>query len=435
MTYTITFEQRADNANYGKIVLVATRGGGDDATVNVFIDLIAPDGTSLNTKNFASPDLVVTTPKTKTWSIPLDSDDDYLRGTYTVALYVEQTVSTPGTQTLDEDSEYYFNAYDNLSNLTWNETCVPGAAAILQLVDSGNYTDFTVVSKEIKIVYPPQENKADLTGSGTSLSINPRWSNVDYVGSVRTECFLTTDDGDVDWFEQYSFDAQNTKTFQCSSCDITECVSEFANKIAAKPSLSPADEKLLNLVLLYETAYRNAKACGNTSQASSFVTKIKTLIGCDCGCDESDEPSPITSEALDGLINTTNEPTAWTLITNSDLAGAWDTETYPDHQLMWRQHGEYQVEIIGRLGSTGLLSGLGSAFLSGYFEAEGITLLDHYEFPAQLVANGGAPSIRFGGVFSVAYSGTTDTITLTVSNDVTPSGQAWFSIHAFIPMA
>ena len=94
MTYRITFEQRQGNANYGKIVLVATREGGDDATVNVYIDLVDPSGSAVNTHNFAVPDLEVTTPGTKTWAIPTDANGDSLRGTYSLKIWEEIVCSS-----------------------------------------------------------------------------------------------------------------------------------------------------------------------------------------------------------------------------------------------------------------------------------------------------------------------------------------------------
>lgn len=434
MRYTVTFEQRTDNADYGKVVFVATREVADDATVNVYIDLISPDGVSVNTKNFATPDLVVTTPGTKKWSIPTDSNGDLLRGTYTIRVYVEQTITTPGTQTLDESQTYYYNAHENLADLTWQEVCVPGVVASLTLIDSATYAGFTVLDRVLKIVFPPQEGLADLTTDGTSLQIQPHWSGVDYVGSVVTECYKQSDDSaDLEWFEYYNFAQQLTKTFSCSSCDISECMGDFATTMAAKTSLSQADRDKMALVSTYEMAYRTAINCGNMADAATWAGKIKTTIGCDCGCDETaTTPAPITS-IIPELVE--SNASVWTVIEDADLANSWDTDTYPDQQLRWRRISNSHIELMGRLGKTGLSSGTGSAFLSNYFTSHGITLLDYYDEPAMLVGNGGSPSVRFGGSFSVSYTGTIDVWTLTVSNDVTPSGTAVFAIHALIPIA
>ena len=438
MTYRITFEQRQGNANYGKIVLVATREGGDDATVNVYIDLVDPSGSAVNTHNFAVPDLEVTTPGTKTWAIPTDANGDSLRGTYSLKIWEEQTISDPDVQVKTQDESYYFKAYSNKADLSWNEICVPGVVGILTLVDAGDYSDLVETNRELKIVFPPEEGLADLTGTGTSLTINPHWTGVSYIGSVSAEYYTQNDDSvPVEWFEQYKFSGQLVKEFNCSSCEITDCIQEYAVKLAAKTSLSQSDKDTMDRLSIYEIAYRSAKNCGNLADAAAWVTKIKALLDCDCGCGEtSSGAAPFETAIFDDLLNSVSPvPTDWTLIGASDtFGGAWNTTTNASPQLQWRRIGNSHIELMGYVGKSGLTAGTAPTIMLGYFKNLGITLKSFYGLPVTLAENGGSPAMQYGGGLTVQYSGSNDNIAIHISPDLTPSGTMRFYVHAFIPI-
>lgn len=434
MTYQVTFEER-NLADKGKIVLLSTREGGDDATVNLYVNIIDPSGSYVVQKNLSVPNAAVTTPSTLKFNIPLDSSGEPMRGTYTFEFTIEQTVTTPGTKTVDQSFTHYYKWLGNNSSLAWEETCVAGAAAILKLVDSGDYSQLTMVSRELKIIYPPQEQLPDLTGAGTQLSILPRWVNVTYMGSLDSEYYnLTATNADVNVYERYDIQAQANIDFTCGNCNLSSCIAAYAKKLGTNPG--PADYQKLQLLSIYLEAYKGAIGCGNTEDAALFSSKIEEILDCDCGCSDNPTSAPIEfdNSLLDDVIGTQGAPGAWTLFTDADLQGSWVTESYANEQLRWRRIGDAHIEIIGRAASTGLTSGLGTTLLTGYFAAQGIALQPYMTHSIMLVENNGLSSIRFGGHFFVSYSGSNDTFTLYVSNDVTPVSLAGFSIHAFIPI-
>jgi hypothetical protein len=437
MTYDFTFEQRQGNADYGKLVLEGTLGGGDDILVNVFVDLISPTGISINTHNFAVPDLAVATTAEKKWDIPTDANGDYVRGTYTIRIYEEQTVSAAGATPLVISESYYYQAFDSKSNLSWSEVCVPGVVGVLTLVDAGDYSALLETSREMKIVFPPQENLPDLTGTGTSLSINPHWTNVDYVGSVTVEYYSQNDDMvDLEWFEQYGWSQQVIKHFACSSCEITECVNEYATKVAAKACTSTADNEKIAKLTLYEIAYRNAKQCGNLADAATWADKIKTLLGCDCGCSESGEPAPFETAIFDDLLSTAVADaittTDWVSIPNGSLQNSWQSNgTFSGGSgLRWRRVGDNWIELSGDITKNGgLTPGIGSIFLvSSLF---GVDLLPFHTQGVHMTQNSGVPVIEFGGNVQVDGSGN---IALYPATSVTPAGIAGFAFHLLLPI-
>ena len=433
MTYGVTFERRLGATNK-KLIVVATRAGGDDATVKLYVTIKDPTGAFIVEKDLTVPNAVVTTPQTISWDLPLDLLNVPIRGTYIFEFWEEQFISLPGTKTLNESFTHYFKELGDAPSLAWTETCVPGVLAMLKLEDSGDYSALTVVSRTLTITYPPQEQLADLTTDSTQLTIMPRWTGVDYIGDLDSEYYsLAEPTTDVDVYERYDLTAQKTLSFTCGTCDINSCIAEYARNVSDRPHL--VDQEKIQSLLLYAEAYRGAIACGNTSDAAYFSAKIRVITACDCGCDEdATTPQPFDNSLLDELVATEFGPSAWTLITNADLAGSWDTETYPDNQLRYRTIGDTHVEIIGRIASTGLTSGVGSAFLSGYFQGKGIVLQPFMEHAVHLVINTTASSIRFGGQFFATYAGAVDTLTLYPSNDVTPVALTGFAIHAFIPI-
>lgn len=504
MIYTITFEQRAGNGNFGKIVLAAIREAGDDVQVNVFVDFSDPTGAKINTYTAGTADIEanagVGVKSVKTWDIPTDNNGDKLRGTYVIRIYEEQTVTSPGNEVLQQAETYYFQALENPASLNWDALCVPGKVAVLTLTDEGNYAAITEVSRELKVVHPAVTGIADTTTGGTSIQVLPTWSNVDYTGSVSVQGYITEDDGDIVWYEQYLFAASETFTFLCSNCDVEGCVREYMEKFINKTSISADAKNNLVMLQMYLSMYRISLECNRQAEAASWAEKIKQFTGCECGCADGDDPVQITTtlvvaggDTIDAgsitvvdaggnyvgsdletilteiaaLINGITPVAAsdvsvldtagyfsgsnvedvlaeiqtnvsnieelttsnWTLFTNANLNGSWDTETYPSQQLKWRNVGGKWIEIIGRIGSTGLASGTGSIFLTGY--SFGVSLEEFYEFPVTLVANGGSPQYDFGGLFFVNGSGQ---FNLYVSSSVTPSGQAWFAIKAMIPI-
>ena len=252
----------------------------------------------------------VTTPGTKTWAIPTDANGDSLRGTYSLKIWEEQTISDPDVQVKTQDESYYFKAHSNKADLSWSEICVPGVVGILTLVDAGDYSDLVETNRELKIVFPPEEGLADLTGSGTSLTINPHWTGVSYIGSVSAEYYTQNDDSvPVEWFEQYKFSGQLVKEFNCLSCEITDCIQEYAVKLAAKASLSQSDKDTMDRLSIYEIAYRSAKNCGNLADAAAWATKIKALLDCDCGCSEtsSGAAAPFETAIFDDLLSSVSD--------------------------------------------------------------------------------------------------------------------------------
>lgn len=457
MTYQIDFEQRIVT-NQGKIVFTATREVGDDATVNVYIDLVDPSGDFVNTKNFGTPDLAVTTPGTLTWDIPVDSNGDKLRGEYTVSIYVEQTATAPGVRPLDASSEHYFTSLENITSVEWDAVCIPDKLALLTVKDTGDYDGLTILSRELRLVHPPITNLADTVIAGSSIDVSPGWSNVTYLATAKATVSSQEVDGDVTWNEFYDFSDSSSHLFLCSDCDISECVEEFVQNSPNSPNVQT--------LLLFEMAYRNAVKCGRNTDAAKWAEKIKSITKCDCGCSQGTGPIKLTqsvtvvtggSGTTDGAdvvlddaggyfidddlesvlqqLASENFAGPWTLLTNSDSFGTWDFVTNPSPQLQWRKIGNKWIEMMGTLGNTGLTANTASTFMFGYFEALGISLKAFYGHPVSVTTINGSTEMKDGGVLTVQYAGTSDNFAIHVSKDVTPVGVTQFYFKVLIPIA
>lgn len=463
LIYSLDFEQRSV-ANQGKIVLTATREVGDDVSVDIFIDLIDPLGNYVNTKDFSSADLSVTGTSTLTWSIPTDSNGNKLRGTYTAMIYIEQTVSSPGTQSLDVSATYYFRALSNPATLQWTPICVPDNVAVLTVADSGNYSGITISSREMTLVHPAITGLADTVTSGLTIQVQPTWSNVEYYATISAEASYTEVDGDLTWHEYYDFTASGSYMFTCSTCDISSCIQEYIEGLSASANCSGTSKfnEVVEL-LKYEAAFRYALSCGRNADAAEWAEKIKRLTGCDCGCGGSSEPVQLTQtvvivptgSSLDGenvalddiggyfptdnveaalqLLAAQNAVTAWTDFENADLTGFIVGGTSP---FKWRRIGTKWIELKGSVrNSSPITAGAANAFMNGYFEAQGITLEDLFFFNVMLNTNNATPEYRSGGIMLLAYSGSTDNFSLNVSADFVPAGTTLFEINALIPIA
>lgn len=429
MTYEVSFLRRIGDNDM--LSLKATRGGGDDATVNLYVTVQAPDGSYVVIKNDAVPDAVVTTPQTISWPIPKDSTGAFMRGTYKFSLYVKQTVTSPSVISLNKEFAYYYKQLGDIAEVVWEETCIPGTAAILRFVDKTDYSQLTLVSRSMTVIFPPEEGLPASVSELYQVSVMPRWTNTSYFGILTSEYGTDFNPvSGVDVFEKYSIVGEAAHAFKCGSCEVFKCVKEFADKVSCNPGI--ATIATIQSLLLNVEAYRAAASCGDTASMEAYAKKIESITGCGCGCSESTLPQPFDNSLLEDLVNSYSPiPTPWTLIAQSEtyLSG-WDTVTNASPQLQWRKVGPW-VELMGTVSKSGLSAGQAYVVLQGYFAARGILLKQFYGPGTVLAENGGAPSMTFGGSITV-QSGN---IAVHVSPSVTPSGTSRFYIHVLIPTA
>ncbi len=351
MTIEVRFHTAGANAD--NIIVVVENGLGA-STVNT-LSITRPGSVALTIAPITGATATFSVP------IPLDSDDNYLYGTYTLGL----TANDPDDSGVEYNETTTFN-FQDLSGELSVEAYADVFIKKIVVVDNTDYPDGTT-NKSFVVVSPKitgETNVSDITltdtGSVTMVrSSGVAYNNVTY--RVRPSATLETSTVDDDWDlgGVYAYTGDDIEVnVVYDDCGLLDCVHtkiveiEDAACVSGGFTALPTGTKELHSRLqMYLSMYNNAKACRDAKKTTYYRGKIEALVGtCNCTVAETiPENSTVyldgksaydlwleegNTGSVDDFLNTINPVGNWELVPEADFDP--DFETDPDDPLRYR---------------------------------------------------------------------------------------------------
>lgn len=314
LTIDFTFQTTQDHAQKGKIVVDMANTAGISVDWGFYIGITSPIGEVI--KAFpGSADATLGAGEDAQFvvSIPLDSNGDYLSGTYTFEIRRRNTSLETNT---DETVEYVFvpkNAPDNLSgsaSMSTNLSCITGK---LVAQDTTNYDSegLTLIERLITITPPTVDSQDEVTSTASSAELTVAWRNVGYQCKLELEfewgeeeltAGLTTaiSLGGVILYEDVDVDCEDG-----GICASLECVGTRLTAIYNEACAAGGYSRLPQVTKdkiewsMHNLAMAKFKYdCGLISESLGFIEIAKEGINCGCGCSGTDTdgtPQPFTA--------------------------------------------------------------------------------------------------------------------------------------------
>ncbi len=351
MTIEVRFHTTGVNA--GNIIVTVVTGLGA-STVNT-LAITRPGAVALTIAPITGSTATVSVP------IPLDSNDNYLYGTYTLGL----TSNDPATSGVEYNETTTFN-FQDLSGQLSVEAYADIFIKKIVVVDNTSYPDGTP-SKSFVVVSPKitgETNVADITltdtGSVTMVrSSGVAYNNVTY--RVRPSATLETSTIDTEWdlggVYAYTADDIEVKVLD-DDCGLLDCVhtklveiEDAACVSGGFTALPTGTKELYSKLQVYLSMYNNAKTCRDAQKMTYWRSKIESLVGtCNCTVAETiPENSTVyldgksaydlwleagNTGSIDDFLNTLNPVGNWELVPEDNFDA--DFETDPDDPLRYR---------------------------------------------------------------------------------------------------
>lgn len=296
----------SSDANYGKIEGTFANSTLAAGSENVYYQVTSPSGIVIKAINHLVPDgtLTVMVPSMNLplVTVPIVTNGDFEEGLYSVVFEVEN-VATPGTYVsypLSFQLEVLNQGEDNCVKKGLISYITDCLCLKMTVTDNTDYSDVTVISREMTIVPPTIPNlppPTNLVTPNASVTFDFEYSGVTYNTSLFTvyeHYYTPTEDAnypDVIIRESLSY-AQSEKV-SCAHdlCKLINCINDFYKAAIQQASdlggiqRLPAD-KLSKWLLIqcYLTMYNNAVKCKDTATMDYVFKKLQSITGCDCGC-------------------------------------------------------------------------------------------------------------------------------------------------------
>jgi hypothetical protein len=233
-----------------------------------------------------------------------------LDGTYTIATVeivggdtvitlVEAFAGAGATGTADWSFErvltttrnVVFTACDKkVADLSLLFSCSQGNTTLTDITDIG---DHTLVSRTLRLTYPPEANPAPLvnpiTTSNPIISVSTLYEGAPYTGFVSLDLSYNLTGGGV---AIYTTTATIVKTASCSLdlCCIEDCYEKLLNKYAGcNGKGNEAYENKLVTASALINQFNIQKDCGDIDGAAATRKRLSDLLGGDCSCGCGDE--------------------------------------------------------------------------------------------------------------------------------------------------
>ena len=351
MTIEVRFNTTGVNAD--NIIVTVVTGLGA-STVNT-LTITRPGAVALTISPITGATATFSVP------IPLDSNDEYLYGTYTFGL----TSNDPDDSGVEYNETTTFN-FQDLSGALDVEAYADVFIKKIVVVDNTDYPDGTA-SKSFVVVSPKitgETNVADITltdtGSVTMVrSSGVAYNNVTY--RVRPSATLETSTIDAEWdlggVYAYTGDDIEVKVLD-DDCGLLDCVhtklveiDDVACVSGGFTALPTGTKELYSKLQMYLSMYNNAKTCRDAEKTTYYRAKIESLVGtCNCTVSETiPENNTVylngksaydlwleegNTGSIDDFLNTLNPVGNWTNVPDADFDP--DFETDPDDPLRYR---------------------------------------------------------------------------------------------------
>jgi len=222
-------------------------------------------------------------------SLPLDSEGEVKRGSYTV-IYTIDVSGTTYVKTFEYD--YSFDLPTPVLDFTVNIN-----AAQVKSVDNTNYGDFLTSLTRLQTVKYPQSLDpviADETSSLKTFVVGSPIYTKTWTSILESTVEFTLADGlCIKAVLKAVEDLNVTKSL--SLCESVDCLKALAVKYEEakcnNPSLAKSLEKKIILASYYYMLAKEYEYCGEEEKSIEYCVKIKDIAaseGCDCGCSEDD---------------------------------------------------------------------------------------------------------------------------------------------------
>lgn len=302
---SVKFEARSGDANDGKIVVRFF----EDASTTTFtgkVSIISPTGVVL--RSYATGSVSFVGPGTASIlvPIPLDGAGEYLRGTYTIQVFLDDNGAGPHPL-IEVTHPYYFcphNSPDHTtSDLIKLGVVLDCAAETLLATDETDYTDITRLTRVLTTTPPAVTNVAASTTGTGSLTSAVTYTNVTYGTELEVSFSYNSETSGGVPFISYGSAVVFVETkVDCDPnlCATVNCLTERFNTLKSRSKQAggwynlPAQERenyeyVASLVALAQMA----RGCNNYTQSKAYIDEAKTLLNCDCGCAAEPTPKPL----------------------------------------------------------------------------------------------------------------------------------------------
>lgn len=313
-----SFECRDYSASNGKIIAECEVADADPHNFNFHIGIISPSGATLKALPASADVSALAAPNKSSVSvdIPVDSNGDYLGGTYT--FQVRRVNNSTGADTTVE-VEYTFDpkVYDeeNFTGVLSLNAAMNYITGKVTGEDDNDYTalGLTFISRTLKITPPTVDTQSVVSTTDADAEMSVAYSNVSYnvhldsEFSWGSETLDESNPGDISCICRGTLLLYNDVEIEGQDegiCEGVICLENLMNELNTKAcdaggyeKLSQADKDKLTWAGMNLMLARFEFVCGRASQAVTFANRAKETLDCSCGCgeDTSNVPVPYTA--------------------------------------------------------------------------------------------------------------------------------------------
>ena len=315
---TFLFDTDDSSANDGKIVVSMQNTDAMAGTpYDFYIGITAPGGEEIKVFPTVTPDATIDggsdTSEDFTVDIPLDSDGNYLAGTYTFVTRRDDQGSDDTTVT----DTFLFVAHNSPSHLTGTPTLAVTFNCLTGIILATDTTDYasagiTMSTRLLTITPPAVDPQADETSASATASLTVAFTNVTYQVSMAID-FTTTSQNlgnSVSASSQGSVLLYEEVAVTCETggiCGSLDCIGDELTKVYNQAcaaggyhNLSSVIKDKMTWAMLNLTMAKLQYDCGDVTASQTYLTRAKEGINCGCGCSDSDSdstPAPFTPPA------------------------------------------------------------------------------------------------------------------------------------------
>lgn len=302
---TIIVNLDSSDANFGKIEGDFANSNLSVGTENIYYQVTSPSGIVIKAINHLVPDGTLTvgvpTMTLPLVTVPIVTNGDFEEGTYSILFEVENgaALGTYVQLPLSFPLEVLNQGDDNCVKKALIEYITDCLCLKMTVTDATDYSDVTLVSREMTIVPPTIPNlppPVNLVTPNASVTFDFEYSGVTYnttLFSVYEHYYTPTEGSYPDIIIRESLSYAQSEKVSCAHdlCKLITCINEFftaciklASDLGGIQRL-PA-EKLDKWLLIqcYLTMYNNAVKCKDTATMDAVFKKLQAITGCDCGC-------------------------------------------------------------------------------------------------------------------------------------------------------
>jgi hypothetical protein len=302
--YTVVFDTVTGSPTEGTIAVSAVVPV--SVTADFYLEIVDPSGATIKSTDTGGAAELSGGNATLDFPVvdlPLDSRGAYLKGAYVINVYVKNQDSGGGANPniITDTLTYSFcpissQANPNVPTLTAKVNCLTGK---LVVTDTTNIQGLSVADYLLTVT-PPTVPGVILSGGTTtqkSLTISLSYTNVSYTASIQGTGTRVTESDDFTITELLSMVGFITIPIECNSlCDLISCAKEQLDTLetrgTAAGGMSKLSEADLTLYLKINSLLSQigaAQIC-NACDLEALVDALSELVGCDCGCGDSNVP-------------------------------------------------------------------------------------------------------------------------------------------------